>query len=250
MPIFNKNLVSVAIIILIVLMALVGFRQIKEINLEPPLSNLRTINVQGEGKTNFIPDIAEVSFSVISEGFSPKQVQDTNTVKMNAAIDYLKTQNINSEDIQTSGYFLNPKYSRPKDGSPFIIGYTLTQTIKVKIRDLDKTGEIIAGVVERGINQTGGLNFTIDDEKLEELKNEARIKAFEAAKKKAESMVEAVGVKLGKVVSFNESFFGIPRPIFESVAVGIGGGGGAPIPRIEPGSQEVAVSVNITYQIR
>ncbi len=250
MPTVDKNLVSAAIIVLIILMALVSFNQVRQMSLRVPVNDLPTVTVQGEGKVIFIPDLAGASFSVVSEGLTPKQVQDANTNKINAVIDFLKSQGVDSQDIQTSGYFLNPKYFYPdrSGGTPFISGYTLTQTITVKIRDIDKVGEVISGVVEQGVNQTGLLNFTVDDERLEELRQEARVKAITQAKEKAENMSKAIGVRLQRIVGFSESFFGVPRPIFET-AIGKGGGG-APIPSIEPGSEEIAVSVSITYQIR
>ena len=250
MPIFNKTLVSAAIVVLIVLMAALGIEKIWQISLGGLPQNIPTIFADGQGKVNYTPNLAEIAFSVVSEGLTPKQVQDANTAKMNNAIKFIKARGVADKDVQTSGYSLNPKYFYPneKGGAPFISGYTLTQTITVKVRDLGKVGEIISGVVEQGVNQTGGLNFTVDDEELEKLKQEARLKAYNAAKEKAQSMAKAAGVKLVRITNFSESFFGIPQPTFE--AFGKGGAGGAPIPQIEPGSQEIVVSVNITYQIR
>jgi len=224
-----------------------------------PIPTLSQITVDGQGKVTAIPNIAETSFTVISEGLTPSQVQDDNNKKMQAVIDYLKSKGVEAKDITTTGYYLNPKYYYPRStvypypqtNSPTIVGYTLTQTITVKIRDLGKAGELVAGVVEQGINQTSGISFTVDDDKLKEYQNEARLKAFAEAKQKAQAMSNAVGVKLGKVISFSENFGGYAPYYNRTEELGLGGGGAVSTPApIQPGSQEISASVNITYQLK
>ncbi|RJQ14836.1 DUF541 domain-containing protein [Candidatus Parcubacteria bacterium] len=252
MPPFDRSLISGALIVLVILMVVLTFGQVQKLRLGEPPSNLKTVVVQGEGKITFVPNIAQTSFSVVSEGLTPKIVQDANASKINKVIAFLKSNGVEDKDIQTSGYYLSPRYFYPNDrgGTPYIDGYTLTQTLAVKVRDINKTGQIISGVVEAGVNQTGGLNFTLDDEMLEKVRQDARIKAFSDAKEKARAMSQAVGVRLGPIVSFSESFWGAPVPFLAEAAFGKGGGGGGVAPNIEPGSQEIAVSVSITYEIR
>jgi uncharacterized protein YggE len=130
------------------------------------------------------------------------------------------------------------------------VGYELRQSLAIKVRDLDKVGGIISNVVERGVNQTSGLSFTVDDDELDEFRNEAREKAFQAAKEKAERMARAAGVKLGDIISFSEYVGGFgPVPMFET-ALGKGGGGAPFEPSIQPGSAEIIVNANITYSLR
>ncbi len=90
------------------------------------------------------------------------------------------------------------------------------------------------------------MNFTIDDP--EELRQQARLKGLEAAKRKAQALAEAAGVKLGKVVGFSESDNLPPSPPFYAKDASMGLGGAA-APAIESGSQDVVVNVSVVYEI-
>ena len=213
----------------------------------------RTITVSGEGKAVAVPDIARISFSVVTEGKDPQSVQQENVNKMNAAIDYVKTQGIDAKDIKTSQYSLYPRYDyqvKPLGtaGTPFIVGYTMTQTVALKVRDFTKVANILARLPEFGINQVDAVQFAVDDE--DAYLNEARAEAFGKARAKAEAMAKANGVSISKVVTFNESFGGGPIPVFYKALEADGRGGVAPAPSLEPGSQEVTVQVSVTYAIR
>lgn len=211
----------------------------------------RTINVSATGEAVAVPDIAQFSFSVVTEGESPEDVARENTLIMNAAIDFVKKQGVEDEDIKTSGYNLAPRYEYDRNRrQSFITGYTLTQTVSVKIRDFAKIGEILGALPGFGINQVSSLSFDIDDP--DKLLNEAREEAFNKAREKAETMAEQNGVKIKRVVTFFESQGGYPPiPVYREAAFGMGGDfATAPAPSVEPGSQELTVNVSVTYEIR
>lgn len=214
----------------------------------------RLITVSGEGKVTAAPDIAQLSFSVITEGKNPGQVQEENAEKMNKAIDFVKKQGIADKDIKTSGYNLYPVYDYGviyplgTTRSPFIQGYRLTQTVSVKIRDFEKISAILGSLSEFGINQVDGVSFDVDEP--DQYMNQARDEAFEKARDKAEAMAKAAGVSIKRVVSFSESGSPFPRYYaFEAYGKG-GAADSAPAPNIEPGSQDVTVTVSVTYEIR
>jgi len=110
---------------------------------------------------------------------------------------------------------------------------------------MEKIGEIIEKATSAGANDVGQLQFTIDNE--EELKKQARTQAIDKAKAKAQEMASQLDVKLGKVVSFNESFY-LPyydNAIYMQEAVGKGGSA----PDIQTGENKITVSVSIVYEI-
>ncbi len=212
----------------------------------------RTINITAEGKAIVAPDVANLSFSVISEGKDPEKLQNDNNTKINAVIEFVKSEGVDAKDIKTAGYNLSPRYEYDeKTRQSFISGYTLTQTVTIKVRDLNKVGKIISGLAPRGINQISSLTFDIDDP--DKYLNEARKEAFEKARAKADEMAKQNRVRVKKVVTFSE--FSGGYPIYER-AFGKGGDLGMPIPApsvmptIEPGTQEVTVQVNVIYEIR
>ena len=233
----------------------------------------RSFSVSAEGKVVAQPDIAQFSFSVIDEGENLLTIQKENTQKANAIIDFLKKQGIDALDIKTTDYNISPKYtyyncnepvsvgsqqvesassfSKPKPcPPPKITGYTLTQTISVKIRDFSKIGDVLFGIVEYGANNVSSLVFTVDDPT--KLENEARKEAILKAKERAKQIAEAGGFKLGKLLSIEEGYY--PSDVYR---YGVGGGESfstakplsASAPTIEPGSKEIKATVTLRYEI-
>ena len=181
---------------------------------------------------------------------------------MNGAIAYAKSQGVEAKDIETQNYNLepryqhyncNPAYDASRNTKPCppaeIVGYAITQTVSVKVRDFGKVGDILAGVVKNGANTVSGLDFRIDD--LSKVQNEARAKAITGAKEKAKMIADAGGFRIGKLLSIDEGYAPL-RMMNEKIVYGMGGGDAAPVPvpAIEPGSQDVSVSVTLRYEIR
>ncbi len=214
------------------------------------LTPIRTVSVSAEGKVTVSPDIANISFSVVSEGYDPESVADENNKKMDKAIGFVKSQGIEEKDIKTTQYNLSPRYEYDEDTrETFISGYALTQTVLIKVRDLAKVAKVLGGLPKLGINRIESVSFDIDDS--EKYLAEARNKAFEKARAKAENMSAQNRVRLGKVINFYEYQSG-PFPYYQEMkTLGLGGGETAPaLPQIQPGTQEVTVQVSVIYEIK
>ena len=149
-------------------------------------------------------------------------------------------------DVKTTFYNLYPRYDYI-EGRQIPAGFSLTQGVEIKVRDLKKVGEIVTGTVAKGANQVSGIEFFVDEP--ETARAEARAQAFEKAKTKAQETAKLAGVRLGRVVTFSESVSGEP-PIFYEKAYGLGIGGGGGLPDTQAGSQEITVSVNVVFEIR
>ena len=211
-----------------------------------PESQRDTIAISAEGKVTAKPDIAAISAGVMTEKKTVVDAQKENTAKMNAIVAKIKSFGVADDDIKTTNYSIYPQYDWI-DNRQVERGFQVSQNVEVKVRDLAKIGDILAAVGELGANQVGGVTFTIDEP--EELRQQARLKGLEAAKRKAQALAEAAGVKLGKVVGFSESEGYVPSPMYyaRDAAQGLGGGGAAP--SIESGSQDVVVNVTVLYEI-
>lgn len=207
----------------------------------------KTIMISAQGKVVLSPDIAKISFSVVSEGTNPKIVVEENNKKMNNAIDSVKLLGVDEKDIKTIQYNLNPRYEYYEENKKtFISGYTLTQTVLVKVRDLNKTAEILAGLPNLGINKIGSISFGIDDP--EKYLTEARNKAFEKVKNKAGEIAIKNNIKLGKIIDVSEyqDFPQYSYKDYENIRMELS----IPTPQIQPGTEEITSNVNITYEIK
>jgi len=214
-----------------------------------------TISVEGTGEVVAVPDIATFTFSVDETSESVESAQNESAKKMNSALDYLKSQNIDEKDIKTTGYNLYPRYEyipcvgiRCIGGEQKLVGYQVLQHVTVKVRETSKVGKILSGVGQLGVTNISGPSFTTDDPSV--LIEEARSKAVANAREKAEKLAKDLDVKLKGVVSFNE--YGAPTPfgyggdvMMESSAMNIK----AVAPEIPVGENTTRITVNVTYEI-
>jgi len=205
----------------------------------------RTISIMGEGKVTAVPDIALVSLGLSTQKNKVSDAQTENSKTINSLIDKLKGSGIAKEDIQTTDYSIYPNYDY-SNGKQTLTGYTVSQTVQVKIRQTDKVDDVLKIAGDLNLNQIGGLTFTIDNP--ENYKQEARIKALENAKEKADALAKVMGVKLGKVISFSESE-GSVTPPYPMYAKAEGLGGGATAPTVEAGSQDIIIDATISYEL-
>ncbi|OGG41384.1 hypothetical protein A2837_02615 [Candidatus Kaiserbacteria bacterium RIFCSPHIGHO2_01_FULL_46_22] len=221
---------------------------------------MTSINVRGEGEVNATPDIGSFSFSVTAEGPDAATAQNDSAEKINAILSFLKESGVEEKDIKNRDYYLNPKYRYdtvvcasgmycpPSD--PVIDGYEVTQTIEVKVRDLDKAGDLITGAGERGATNLSQLQFTIDDES--NLKAEARTAAIADAKEKAEKLADDLGVEIVRTMGYYEEE-SYPTPYYD---YGMGGDAmmareeKATSPDLPMGENTIRSIVNITYEIQ
>ncbi len=207
-----------------------------------------TITIQGEGKVTSKPDLAQIDLGVRVDGATVKEAQKQNTEKMNAIASAMTALGVKKEDLQTSQYSIQPRIDW-NSGKQTVLGYTVSQTLTIKVRDLDKAGDVLARAGELGANQVGGINFTIDDPTS--LKDDARLKAIADARKKAEALSKQLGLDIVKVVTFSESAQGgYPVPMMAKSFGMMDSAVAAPSPEIQSGTLDVVSDVSVTFEVR
>ncbi len=216
------------------------------------------ITVSGKGEVFAVPDIATFTFSIIEKGKDVAEAQKKSAEKNNVAMKYLKDNGIEEKDIKTEGYNANPEYdySQPicikypcPSSSPRLIGFEVSETISVKVRDVEKAGDILSGIGATGVSNISGLSFTVDNE--ETIRAEARAKAIADAGDKAKVLTKALGVKIDGVMSFYEDAGGYPVPMYNAMdSKAVGMGGGSAVSEIARGENKITVVVNVTYRIK
>ena len=221
----------------------------------PPASNI--ITVDGEGSVNVIPDIATISYTVSAEAVTASAAQDTYTKKANVALEVIKQLGVEEKDIKTTSYSIAPKYAYappcysgycPPNNEGRVVGYTVSETKEVKVRDTKKVGDVLAKLGDAGVSNLYGPNFTIDDEDAP--RAQARKEAILKAQAKAKVLAKDLGVRLSRIVNFSES--GGPMPYY---AYSMGGASAdvaskAETPPIQTGENKITVNVSISYEIR
>ena len=255
-----KNYLGIAGMIGILLVSFATWRYTSSYDRSITPGAYRTFSASGEGKIVVIPDVAQFTFKVLTEGGKNlATLEEANTTKTNTAIDYLKNNGVDSKDIKTQNYDIQPRYEYSNCGlygstvcpPPSITGYTITNTVEVKVRDLKKVGDILSGVVDSGANGVYGLQFTLDNP--DSAKAQARKEAMDIAKEKAKQIAKDAGFRVGELtnIQINDG-----SDYYPPYTYGMGGdsimkeSSVASAPRIEAGSQDVKVTVTLTYEIK
>jgi hypothetical protein len=187
--------------------------------------------------------MARVSAGVTSEGTTAREALDKNTAAMAKLIAGLKSAGVEAADIQTSNISVQPRYTNPREGQVAVInGYTVSNTVDVRARDLKRLGELLDGLIGLGANQMHGLSFEVSE--AETLRDEARKAAIANARRRAELYAAAAGAKVGEVLAISEdTIHPPPRPYAMARKAG------AEVMPIEPGSETLEARVSVTWAL-
>ena len=196
----------------------------------------------GEGIEMVVPDIAIVTIGVTSRGRTAGEALAANSRDLGAGLAALKAAGIADKDIGTSGFQINPVYADTEAtrALPPIVGYEVSNSVRVTIRDIAKSGDILDHVVTAGANQVSGIAFDVADKRTPA---DAALKAAIAdARRKAEIMAEAAGVKLVRILQVSASEGG-GGPVFARMELKA-----ASVP-VMPGQQEISANASVTWEI-
>ena len=204
------------------------------------------ITVMAQGKASAEPDLAMITIGVQTRDAEARTAAEQNDGRMNEVMGALLQLGIAEEDIRTVDYSVSPEIDWDDD-EPRVIGYVVNNSVLVKLREMDRVGDVLDAATAAGANNVYGIQFTFDDPSA--LREEARAEAMAEAQKKAEALAELAGVRLGRPRYINESFMESPPYFMEqiyAVPAERGIGGGAPI---QPGQLEIAIQVQVSYNI-
>ncbi len=244
----RRNMHAIVILFLVIALGTYAAKNIKQMRyIGKPDTGPHTIMVSGDGKVTATPNIAVTNVGLVTEKTNVADAQLENSQKMNALIVAMQQLGISKEDIRTAQYQIYPKYSYDQKTGSSITGYTVTQSVEVKIRDLTKISQVLASAGSAGANQVSGVQFTVEDPKV--LRAEAREEAVADAKEKAVKLAAELGVELGKLISYSETTNNnapYPQMMMRDLNVGASQEG---TPNIQSGTLEITSEVSITYEI-
>jgi len=205
------------------------------------------LDITATGEVTRVPDIAIISAGVVSRASTATGALQDAADRMTRVLAALKRAGVADRDIQTSSVNLNAEYRYPENQSPQLVGYTASNTVTVRFRDIRNSGKILDTLVAQGANQINGPSLTID--KPEAALDEARAKAIASGRARAELYARGLGMRVARVVAVSESGgYAVPPPA-------------PPVPMmarayerdstsIQPGEQKLQVSVAMTFELQ
>lgn len=216
------------------------------------------ISINGKGEVMALRDTGSFSFSIVEEGKTVKEAQDKASLKVNKILDAVKDMEVLEKDIRNDSYSFYPKYEygvqplcTPTYCPPSkqkLVGYEVNQSISVKVKKTADAGLILTKVGELGATNVSGLNFEVDD--MDKVNAEARDLAVKDAKEKAEVLAKSLGVRLRKIVNFQESG-SYPPVAYGGVMMKAEAimADASLAPQIPMGEDKVISNITITYEV-
>lgn len=211
----------------------------------PMLTGTR-LDISATGEVTRVPDLAIISAGVQTLQPTATAAIEENAARMERVRAALKRAGIEDKDIQTSSISLNPEYQYDQNQPPRLTGYRASNSVNVRFHDLKRTGAILDALVAQGANTISGPNLTVD--KPEAALDEARAKAIANGRARAELYARALGMQVIRLLSVSESGgYAVPPPMPMVMMAERSAGADT---KIDPGTQQLQVSLSMSYELR
>lgn len=226
---------------LLLLAAIPSFAQLR-----PAVNTTGTlVNISATAEATRIPDVARISAGVVTQAADSNSALRANAQQMSKVMEALQKVGIAERDVQTSGVNLNPQYKYEDNKAPQIVGYQASNTVNIKVREIGKLGKILDVLSQQGANQINGPMFSIDQP--EPVYDQARIEALKKAQERANTYAKALGLRVARIVSVDETNNGGFQPMAVLSAA----------PRaakefdspISPGESTLSVTLNVVFEL-
>lgn len=204
------------------------------------------LDINATGEVTRIPDVAVITAGVVTRSTTATGAIQDAASRMQRVLAALKRAGVEDRDVQTSNISLNPEYRYPENQAPQLVGYTASNQLTVRFRDIRNSGKILDALVAQGANQINGPNMTID--KPEAALDEARANAVAAGRARADLYARSLGLRVVRIVSVseNEGAYPVPppRPMMMATAER------SADTQIQPGEQKLQVNLAMTFELQ
>ena len=204
------------------------------------------LDITATGEVTRVPDVAIISAGVVSRAATASAAIQDAANRIDRVLAALKRAGVADRDMQTGSISLNPEYRYPENQSPQLTGYTASNTLTIRFRDIRSSGKILDTLVAEGANQINGPNLTID--KPEAALDQARANAIAIGRARADLYARSLGMRLVRVVSVSENGgYAVPPPAPPPMMMAAQSRAST---TIEPGEQKLQVSVAMTFELQ
>ncbi len=202
------------------------------------------LSVSVSGEASRVPDIASASAGVVTQAADAGTAMRENAARMTRVMAAIRAAGVAERDIQTSGISVHPTWRHVQDEEPRISGYSASNTVSLKVRDIGRLGEVLDALVASGANNVNGPSFGIDQP--EAVYDEARRKALEQARGRADMYAKALDLRVRRIVSISEGG-GVrpPQPLYAMRAMAMD----AESTPVAPGENTLSATLDVVFEL-
>lgn len=214
---------------------------------QPAPADGTLVSVQASAEATRVPDVATLSAGVVTQAADANAAMRANAARMDAVMQAIRKAGIAERDIQTSGINLNPQYRYAENQPPAITGYQASNTVSLKVRDVERLGAVLDALVASGANQVNGPVFEVDEP--EAAHDEARRAALAKAQARARMYADALGLRVRRIVSIDEGGgFQPPMPV-PMMAMARAEKGAAYDTAVSPGESTLSARLAVVFEL-
>ncbi|QCO67443.1 DUF541 domain-containing protein [Luteimonas yindakuii] len=207
-------------------------------------SDSTLLSVSARAEASRAPDVATLSAGVVTNAADANAALRANAEQMNRLMQAIRAAGIQERDVQTSGLNIHPQYRHSENEAPVITGYQASNTVNLKLRDVGRLGQVLDALVASGANQVNGPSFEIDQP--EAVYDEARRKALDLARQRAEMYASALDLRVRRIVSISEGGgFVQPMPMMRMAAMDAR----AESSPVSPGETTLSASLDVVFEL-
>lgn len=216
---------------------------------QPPVTQTiagTRLDLEVSGEVTRVPDVAIISAGVVSRSATASGALQDSADRMARVLAALKRAGIADRDLQTSNISLEPQYRYPQNAEPELAGYTASNTLTVRFRDIRSSGKILDALVSQGANQINGPNLVVDNP--QSALDEARAQAVVKGRARADLYARSLGMRVVRLVSVAEQ--GASQVIAPMAQGMITVTGTRMATKIESGEQKLQVTLAMTFELQ
>jgi uncharacterized protein YggE len=203
------------------------------------------LDVNATGEVTRVPDVAVISAGVVTKSPTAQAALQQAAARMERVRAALKSAGVADRDIQTSTINLEPQYAYENNQPPRLTGYSATNQLSIRFRDIANAGKILDALVAQGANTINGPNLTIDHP--EAALDEARARAVAAGRARAELYARSLGLRVVRIVAVSESGgYAVPPPMPMAVQRMSANAE----TKIDPGEQKLEVNLAMVFELQ
>ncbi|MGD0690485.1 MAG: SIMPL domain-containing protein [Candidatus Bathyarchaeia archaeon] len=231
-------LAAIAMVAIVLISAIALIKPTTTLQTPGQNANPKTIQVTGTAIVNAAPDKAILVLAVQTQAASATQAAADNAATMTNVLAALSNLGIDKSSIETAFYTLSPVYDQTTPSK--LIGYSVRNAIQVTLKDFSLVGKALDAAVTAGVNEVQGITFTLSDTALATLQKQALGQALQDANAQARAAASNLGVSIVGPISVSPGY--VFQPTYRTYSAAA-----EPTP-IQPGTLQVTVTVQVTYQ--